>query len=239
MIISLDKDYQSALLFQPIRRANSTLLGVEVVANFSSREGDIRIPTELVIPRISEEEQLILFYEKLAVLEKHRALFVKNGLCAWININGVHVTTILHNEKLAARLAQLPFVEFTISENYPDLNAGKENTPLLTFSRRYPLVLANFGAGTATTRSIYDRLFKRIVLDKFFIHKHIGEESFEPFMKAIVDQVAPFCRTMIIAGIDNERARKKAVSLRFQAMQGNLWPMMEPEALQFLLPHHQ
>lgn len=239
MIISLEKDYQSALLFQPVRRVNGALLGIEVVANFSSREGNIRIPTELVIPRMSEDEQLILFYEKLALLEQHRPQFINHGICAWININAIHVTAILENVKLAARLEQLPFLEFTISENFPGLNDGKENLPLLTFSRRYPLILANFGAGVATTRSIFDRLFRRIVMDKFFIHKRIGERSFEPFMKAIVDQVSPFCHTMIVAGIDNESARQKAVNLRFHAMQGALWPVMEPEALQFLLRNHQ
>lgn len=239
MIISLDKDYQSTLLFQPIRKVNGALLGVEVIANFASREGDIRIPTDLVIPRISEDKQLILFYEKLALLEQFRVHFINHGLCAWININAVHVAAILSNEKLATRLAQLPFLEFTLSENYPGLNDGKDNLSLLTFSRRYALVLANFGAGVATTRSIFDRLFKRIIMDKFFIHKRISEPSFEPFMKAIVDQVAPFCHTMIVAGIDTESARQKAINVRFHAMQGNLWPVMEPEALLFLLRSRQ
>lgn len=238
MIISLDKDYQSTLLFQPVRKINGTLLGVEVVANFSSREGDIRIPTELVIPRISDDEQLILFYEKLTLLEQYRAAFINHGITAWININAPLVDAILTKEKLAARLALLPFLEFTISENYPGLNDGKDNLLLLTFSRRYALVLANFGAGVATTRSIFDRLFKRIIMDKFFIHKRIGERSFEPFMKAIVAQVSPYCHTMIIAGIDNDNARQKAVNLNFHAMQGNLWPIMEPQALLFLLRNH-
>ena len=74
MIISLEKDYQSSLLFQPIVKVSGALLGVEVIANFSSREGDIRIPTDLVIPRMSEDEQLILFYEKLALLEQFRLI---------------------------------------------------------------------------------------------------------------------------------------------------------------------
>lgn len=239
MIISLDKDYQSTLLFQPVRKVNGTLLGVEVVANFSSREGDIRIPTELVIPRISDDEQLILFYEKLALLEQYRALFITHGISAWININALHVDTILLNAKLATRIAQLPFLEFSISENYPGLNEGNKNQSLLTFSHRYALILANFGAGMATTRSIFDRLFTRIIMDKFFIHKRIGEHSFEPFMKAIVDQVSPFCQTMIINGIDNDAARLKAMNLRFHAMQGSLWPVIEPQALVFLLRNHK
>lgn len=237
MIISLEKDYQSSLLFQPIVKVSGALLGVEVIANFSSREGDIRIPTDLVIPRMSEDEQLILFYEKLALLEQFRALFIKHGICAWININALHVDAILNNEKLMARLAQLPFVEFTLCENYPGLNDGNENLQLLTFSRFYPLVLANFGAGVATTRSIFDRLFKRIVMDKFFTHNRIDDPSFEPFMKVIVDQVSPYCHTIIITGIDSQNARQKAVNLRYHAMQGSLWPLMEPEALLFMLPN--
>lgn len=238
MIISLDKDYQSTLSFLPVWEVNDALLGVEVVAKFSS-EGDIRIPTDLVIPRMSDDEQLRLFYEKLALLEQHRALFIHHGIVAWININALHVAAILHNEKLAARVAQLPFLEFAIRENYPDLNKGKNNLSLLTFSQRYRLVLKNFGAGVATTCAIFDRLFQRIIIDKFFIHKRIDEPSFEPFMKAIFDQVSPFCQTMIMAGIDSDSARQKAIKLRFHAMQGNLWPTVAPQALRFLLRNQQ
>jgi hypothetical protein len=31
---------------------------------------------------------------------------------------------------------------------------------------RYPLVLANFGAGAASLKPVYDGLFKRVIIDK-------------------------------------------------------------------------
>ncbi|STQ12480.1 putative diguanylate phosphodiesterase [Enterobacter cloacae] len=44
----------------------------------------------------------------------------------------------------------------------------------------FPLVLANFGAGEASLKAVYDGLFKRVILDKGFIQQHAAALSFEP-----------------------------------------------------------
>lgn len=84
-------------------------------------------------------------------------------------------------------------------------------------------MLANFGAGEASTKAIFDGLFKRVMLDKNFIQQRAEMISFEPFMHAIVAQLSSN-ESLMIAGIDNEAMFARAAPLGFSAFQGGLWP---------------
>lgn len=61
---------------------NARLVGLEIIATFAAEDGAVRMPTELVAPRLSVEEQYCLFVEKLALLEtcQHFFLFSINLL---------------------------------------------------------------------------------------------------------------------------------------------------------------
>lgn len=231
MILALDAQYRSDFYFNPVYLPGGEVLGVELIANFVGVDAPVRIPTELVMPVITAEQQLILFKEKIELIENYQEFFKAQSIVVWLNISVVIVDDIFASAELASRLACLPFIEFSISENFPELNLGKENVRLVTLSKRYPLALANFGAGIATTKSLFDGIFKRVFLDKAFIHKQIKQHSFEPFMLAMLAQLSPVCQTLIITGIDNEVARQKVLSLTAFGMQGNLWPAITPQAL--------
>ncbi|WP_151996128.1 EAL domain-containing protein [Buttiauxella massiliensis] len=231
MILLLDAQYRSDFYFQPVYLPKGEVLGVELLVNFVGVDAPVRIPTELVTPVIKSEQQLILFHEQIELLENYQEFFKAQSMVVWVNISAVIVDEILANPALTSRLAQLPFIEFSINENFPELNCGNENTRLVTMCKHYSLVLANFGAGVATTKPIFDGLFKRVFMDKLFIHKQIKQRSFEPFMLAMLAQLTPFCQTLVITGIDDDSARKKVLSLTTFAMQGNCWPAIAPKAL--------
>lgn len=77
----------------------------------------------------------------------------------------------------------------------------------------FPLVLANFGAGAASLKAVYDGLFKRVILDKGFIQQRASELSFEPFMRAILWQITPHCQSVIVSGIDDHGLLQRVLSL--------------------------
>ncbi|MDY0970991.1 EAL domain-containing protein [Siccibacter turicensis] len=239
MIVTFDADYRSQLLMCPARTGRGALVGAEVIAHFSNPQSGVRIPTELVIPHISDEQHVIFFKEKLTLLEAHKSFFINNQLVAWINIDVQSAGAILNDEALARRISALPFLELTINENFPEINLGRENQTLSKLAQRFTLTLSNFGAGIATTRSITDGLFHRVILDRAFVLRLISGPAFEPFMQAIVSQISPLCDGLMISGIDNDESRRRAHALGFSAMQGTLWPPVEPEALATLLeaPH--
>lgn len=236
MIAVFDHTYRSELLFLPARDGSGKLVGLEIVANFVRvDEREIRTPTELVMSHLNADQALSLFRKKLALLEACQIFFIQHQLIAWINITPAITQALLSDNELAASVERFPFIEFTVNENYPALNNGGENESLAYLAKRYAIVLANFGAGHASTKAIFNALFDRIALDKNFIHQRLSETSFDPFMRAILSQIQPYCSSLMVAGVDDEETRQRVVRFPFSAMQGALWPAVEADMLTRLM----
>ncbi|WP_238084460.1 EAL domain-containing protein [Pseudescherichia vulneris] len=231
MIITLDKTWRSELLFNPARNAEGELQGVEIAVNFVGVNREAQAPTELILPYLTPQQSEMLFIEQLHLLSICQHFFIQHQIAAWINITPADVERLLKDDDLAASVNRYPFIEFMINENYLSLSSEGENRLLSQLSRRYPLVLANFGAGAASTRAVFERLFARVRLDKHFVSQRLKSPSFQPFMQAILTQVEPYCRSIMIAGIDSEQTLKKVRPLAFHAMQGSLWPSVLPEQI--------
>lgn len=229
MIITLDNAYQSELLLSPARNSAGELKALEIMANFVGVDTNVRIPTELVIPHLSKEDELVLFHEKLQLLDTCKLFFIQHQLIAWINITPAIVEFLLTNENAVSIMERYPFLELTVNENYPGLNNGKDDLDLARMAIRYPLVLANFGAGAASLKPVYDGLFKRVILDKNFIQQRVAQLSFEPFMRAILWQITPHCQSVIVSGIDDHGILQRVMSFEFGAMLGTLWPAVTAE----------
>ncbi|SUG61225.1 cyclic di-GMP regulator CdgR [Salmonella enterica subsp. arizonae] len=75
MIASLDELYHSELFFLPAMDKNARLAGLEIIATFATEDGAVRMPTELVVPRLSVEEQYCLFVEKTCTVRNVPTLF--------------------------------------------------------------------------------------------------------------------------------------------------------------------
>lgn len=231
MIVSLDILYRSQFYFLPMRAPEGHLYGVELTTNFFGMDAPVRIPTELIVPHITAEQELSLFEEQLSFLETQQQRLNAAQLVSWLNISVIIVDAILSQPELITRISRLSFLSFTINETFADINLGRDNNRLRKLGQLFPLILANFGAGIATTKPIFDGLFSGVMLDKAFVQKQIHADSFVPFMQAILAQLSPFCHAMLIAGIDDEAARSKACSLGFTAMQGSLWPAVAGDSL--------
>lgn len=228
MIVSLDNLYHSEFSFLPARSEKGDLAYVDIIANFVSPDRTVHMPTELVIPRLSDAEQCRLFTEKLELIETCQHFFIQRKLSAWLNLTPAVANTLLSDAEFASHVERFSFIEFTINENYPELNSGKENRTLAALAARFPLILTNFGAPGISTRAIYDGLFKRVVLDKNFVQQRITHLSFEPFMRAILAQLSPSCESIIISGVDSQDILQRVLPLGFSAMQGALWPAVSP-----------
>lgn len=76
MIVSLDIVYRSHFYLQPAFKPEGLLFGIELITNFIGVDTPVRIPTELVLPHISAEQELTLFCEKIALLENYQDLLM-------------------------------------------------------------------------------------------------------------------------------------------------------------------
>lgn len=235
MIVSLDVKYHSQYLFLPVRRGDDSLLGVELIADFISDNASVRIPPGFVLSRITAEQRLILFYEAISLLEQHREFFIQNQVLAWVSVDEIIVSALLSGVALQKRVSELPFLEFSLTEDYPGLNAGKAHPQLNALQALHPLLLANYGSGGATSRAVYEGMYRRVKLDKQFINRQLSPSTFEPFISAIIKQISPCCDTLILPGIDNEIARRHAIALGVGAVQGRLWPPVMAASLASLI----
>lgn len=235
MIISLDKTWRSELLFNPARNAEGELQGLEIVVNFVGVNREAQASAEQILPHLTPQQSEMLFIEQLHLLSVCQHFFIQHQIAAWINITPAVVERLLRDDDLAASVNRYPFIELMVNENYLNLNIESENSSLSQLSSRYPLVLANFGAGAASTRAVFDGLFTRVRLDKHFVSQRLKSPSFQPFMQAIITQVEPYCRSIMIAGIDNEQTLKRVMPFAFSAMQGSLWPSVLPEQITALV----
>lgn len=235
MIVKRDEDYCSYLLLQPYRNDQGELISLDIRTRFIIPATGVQIPEQFVLPGITAQEHIFLFHEKLALLETWQHFFISRSLFALVDINEVVAQHILNDENTAAKIAQFSFLELTINESFSEVNKGNENKTLLALSQRFPLVLANFGAGIATARPVIDGLFSRVILDRSFVQRLITQPSFEPFMRTLITQLKPGCGSFIISGIDNQLAYQRASGLGFTAMQGACWSAVEPENLASLI----
>jgi len=235
MIVTLNNPYHSELLLLPARNCAGELKGLEIFAHFVGVGTDVRIPTELVTPHFSAADELALFHEKLELLDACKLFFIQHNLIAWINISPAIVEYLLADGNATSILERYPFLEFTVNESFPGLNNGKDDPVLARMAIHFPMVLADFGAGTASNKAVFDGLFKRIALDKGFIHARVAEFSFEPFMRAILAQITPYCQGVIVAGVDDEEILRRMLPFNFSAMQGNLWSAVTAEQVTSLV----
>ncbi|MDX6020863.1 EAL domain-containing protein [Scandinavium sp. V105_16] len=231
MIVTLDKAWKTELLFVPAKNGGGQLMGLEIIANFVGVDDGVRTPTSLVTARLNGEQEISLFREKLAVLENCQIFFIQQKIIAWINITPAIALALLTQKALADEAARFSFLELTVEENFPELNAVDNTHLLAQLANHFPLVLANFGAGHASTQAVFFGLFKRVVLDKNFIQQQALLLSFDPFMRAIIAQVQPCCSAIMAAGVDNQQILERLEPWGLSAMQGALWPAVDMTAL--------
>ncbi|MFU0879125.1 EAL domain-containing protein [Kluyvera cryocrescens] len=231
MIVSLDNTYCSQLFFLPARNSGGQLVGLKVVSQFSGVNNHVRIPTSLVLPRLTAQEEIALFQEKLALLTTCQLFFIQHGLKAWITIPPGVVDALLTQDELAASAERFSFLELAVSESFPGLNQIDENHPLARLCQRFPLVLSDFGSGDASTKAVFAGLFSRVVLDRNFVQRQAKSASFEPFMRAIVSQIQAYCREIMVSCVDDDALRQRLEAYGFSGMLGSLWPVVPESSL--------
>ncbi|MRS16894.1 EAL domain-containing protein [Enterobacteriaceae bacterium RIT691] len=235
MIVSLDKAYRSELLFLPAKNGRDRLIGLEIIAHFVGAEDAVRTPSSLVLSRLSPEQEVLLFEEKLQLLESCQIFFIQQQLIAWVNITPAIAMALAERKTLAQWARRFSFLELTVTENYPGLSHADETHLLYQLAQQFPLMLANFGAGDTTPQAVFSGLFTRVMLDKNFIQQQAPYLSFDPFMRAIAAQVKPCCESMLAAGVDSQALLERLEPWEFSAYQGALWPAVDTASLTSLV----
>ena len=221
--------------FKPAWRTHNQLMGVEVITCFAEKHSLDSLSPETTVTSLEDKQQIAIFNEKIALIEKLKHLLAPCEITVWVSINDIILTEIMQNPDWIVRIQQLPFLTLMIEESFPGISYGRNNLRLIWLTEKFPLALANLGSGSGSTRAVFDGLFRHVFLDKCFIHNQSQRISFTPFANAIIRQIAPFCEALMVSGIDNMALYNEVKKLEFAAMCGNLWPVIAPDNLASVL----
>ncbi|MCZ4058572.1 hypothetical protein O3W44_05035 [Pantoea sp. LMR881] len=76
MKIHLSADYQSEIWFYPAYTMNGQLTAVELVSQFVHESAPITLPQDLLLPQLSDAQQLRLLQSQIALLEQNYAFLL-------------------------------------------------------------------------------------------------------------------------------------------------------------------
>ncbi|WP_454877997.1 EAL domain-containing protein [Serratia inhibens] len=231
MKIQFEADFISSYVFQPVYSMEGRLLAVEILCRFNSLDGDLAMPADIGINLLSASQRIELFHEQLRLAEQHAGWFVEHDVLLTFNIEETLVDVILTDDLLCQRLRQWPFIAFEISEGFPNLSAGKNNTKVSRLSEIFPLWLDNFGSGQATLTALYDGLFDYVKIDKRFYWQLFDHQGYDVVIDSLLKNINLLCKGVIVCGIEKKEYFNKLRHAGVFGLQGFLWLSVDVDNL--------
>ena len=164
-------DISVRYVFQKMFSPEGTLVAVECLSRFDR----MSISPEYFFRYANTGLRESIFMEQLALIEKHKQWFNKNGISATINVDD-HILSVLLRPEIKTLVDHIGCVHFEVTENSNKLlnNAlAAWNDPQST-----TLWLDDFGSGNAGISAICGYHFDYVKIDKDFfwhlMHKDFG-----------------------------------------------------------------
>ncbi|AEF45231.1 diguanylate phosphodiesterase [Serratia sp. AS12] len=224
MKIQFEADFISRYVFQPVYSMDGRLLAVEILCRFNSLDGDLAMPADIGITLLTPAQRVELFNEQLRLAEQHASWFIEHDVLLTLNIEETIVDAILADDLLCQRLRQWSFIALEISEAFPNLSAGKNNTKVSRLSEMFTLWLDNFGSGQATLTALYDGLFDYVKIDKHFYWQLFAHQGYDVVIDSLLKNINLLCKGVIVCGIEKKAYFNKLRHAGVFGLQGFLWP---------------
>jgi len=224
MKIQFEADFISSYVFQPVYSMDGRLLAVEILCRFNSLDGDLAMPADIGITLLTPDQRIELFNEQLRLAEQYASWFIEHDVLLTLNIEETLVDAILADELLCQRLRQWSFIAFEISEAFPNLSAGQNNTKVSRLSEMFTLWLDNFGSGQATLTALYDGLFDYVKIDKHFYWQLFTHQGYDVVIDSLLKNINLLCKGVIVCGIEKKEYFNKLRHAGVLGLQGFLWP---------------
>ncbi|MGE0969253.1 cyclic-di-GMP phosphodiesterase MrkJ [Klebsiella sp. WOUb02] len=217
-------DISVRYVFQKMFSPQDKLVAVECLSRFDY----IPVAPEFFFRHANKTLRESIFMEQLALIEKHKAWFIKNNISATINVDD-HILSILRQPQIEEYIQRLGCVHFEVTENSNNLlnNAlsAWQSTQTTT------LWLDDFGAGNAGINAIRGYHFDYVKIDKDFFWHLMQKESGRPLMDALVTFLAHNNHNVIIEGVESEVHKKWLQGMSWFAIQGHYWKEVSIEEL--------
>lgn len=217
-------DISVRYVFQKMFSPQDQLVAVECLSRFDH----IPVAPEFFFRHANNALRESIFMEQLALIEKHKAWFIKNNISATINVDD-HILSILRQPQIEAYIERLGCVRFEVTENSNNLL----NNALSAWqsTQTSTLWLDDFGAGNAGINAIRGYHFDYVKIDKNFFWHLMQKESGRPLMDALVTFLSHNNHNVIIEGVESEAHKKWLQGMSWFAIQGHYWKEVSIEQL--------
>ena len=217
-------DISVRYVFQKMFSPQDTLVAVECLSRFDS----IPVAPEFFFRHANAALRESIFMEQLALIEKHQAWFIDNGISATINVDD-HILGILRQPQIETYINHLKCVHFEVTENAK----GLLNNALASWNgpQTSTLWLDDFGSGYAGISAIRRYHFDYVKIDKDLFWHLMQKEYGRPLMDALVTFLSRNNHNVIIEGVESEAHKNWLQGMEWFAIQGHYWKEVSIEQL--------
>lgn len=216
---------------EPIYTTDRTLLGVEMLTRFFNATGE-PLDSFRVISGLDVLGKNQLLRDQINQLKLMQWWFEQQDVYCSVNIDFDMACFLCSDKQLSSEMGMLKFVCLEISENFPGLNLGKENTLLKHFYEcPNPLWLDDLGNGDANLMSLMDNCFDVVKVDKHFFWDYANKAKFS----TLIGVIQRFCPRVIVEGVDNADYLPFLHECDVWGVQGYLYPSAPFEQLNQLI----
>ena len=216
-------------VFQKMFSPQGTLVAVECLSRFDN----LSISPEVFFRHATAAVRERIFLEQLALIEKHKAWFLRNHISATINVDD-HILNLLQR---IAPISLLPSPLIGLCQpGGPSL--GRPVQDLLHNSlaawqspQDTSLWLDDFGSGYAGINAIRGYHFDYVKIDKDFFWHLMRKESGRQLMDALVTFLSRNHHNVIIEGVESEAHKEWLQGMEWFAIQGHYWREVSIEQL--------
>lgn len=222
-MLKLCIDVSCTITAEPIVTCDGQLLGVELLTRVDTGgliEGSLDM--ERFISKLELESKKTLLKYQLEKVESKKKFFLLSGLICSINIDFDIANMIIKDEDLGNKLKSLPFVRLEISEKFPNLADGLNNTLIQKLHQEYILWLDDLGSGNSDIQAVKTGVFEYIKIDKKFYWAK--SSSYE--WPIIIKSIKQYCHNIIVEGVENHNQLKK-IGRDVTGIQGYIFESVE------------
>ncbi|SLM63652.1 MULTISPECIES: EAL domain-containing protein [Dickeya] len=233
MRIQLGVDYDSEYFFSPVYLLDSRLLAMEMVGRFHSVRGQLSMPQALMLGLLTRQQKLMLLREQLSLLQDNAAWFSQHRVMVLLKLDHTLADFLINDALLAQAFRALSFLQIEVNEHFQDISAGRDNVRLKKLSQSFHLWLDNFGSGHINMKPFYDGMIASVKIEASFINKLLARPASVSIINPMLQVMKKHCPSLLIVakGIDDMDAFEKIHELNVDAVQGQLWPPLSPDAL--------
>ncbi|MEG0100735.1 EAL domain-containing protein [Citrobacter sp.] len=216
----------------PMRDTTDKLLGVELIARFTS-ESLRPLHSDAIITAWSSEQKRHFMLEQIQLVARKRDWFEKNNLFCTLNLIDEMALFAIGDPAITTALHAMPFIALQLSERVLSNTACLNNLLINSLSDGpNALWLGNLGSGSAGAGPLVSGNFDVVKMDRSFFLSQLEK----PMFPVLIKNIREYCDCVVVDGVEDARIINDLSKTGIWAVQGNIFPPVVFSEIEALIP---